>query len=76
MTTTEQRIAYATRLPTACSWVSRGMLLRMLRSMLIHVLGLAFVIRHGDVNPGHQGLARASSQGTSGRIAIPGWILY
>jgi hypothetical protein len=57
MTTTKQTIAYATRLPTACSWVSRGMLLRMLRSMPVHVLGLASVLRHGDVNPGHQGRA-------------------
>jgi hypothetical protein len=31
------------------------MLLRMLRSMLVRVLGLAFVIRHDDVYPGHQG---------------------
>jgi hypothetical protein len=52
MTTAKQTIAYATRLLTACSRVSRGMLLRMLRSMLVHVLVLAFVIRHGDVYPG------------------------
>jgi hypothetical protein len=57
MTTTKQTIAYATRLPTACSWVSRGMLLRMLRSMPVHALGLVSVLRHGDVNPGHQGRA-------------------